>query len=340
MSHRNKPHEVNVFLTSGSFRVFGVMIVFVNRKCRHGATATEATMRKSTPILLSAGLLRLSVAVFLIISLACVVPSLSVATPDPNSVGTAIMATMISAVTQTAGAGVPVGLVDTPLPTLTELPTLSPTATLSPTPVFTNTPLVPQISVSVDTNCRVGPGKIYDRVGALLVGEVAEVVGRNPTGDYWYIRNPDQTNGFCWLWGEYATVTGNFIVLPVYTPPPTPTPAPGFEAFYAGLETCAGWWVEIGLTNTGGVPFQSVSLTVRDTDTDIVLSMYSDSFTDIDGCLDSSTRDVLNPGDTRTISAPAFAYDPDGHQVRATITLCSGNGQSGACITEVIKFKP
>ena len=291
-------------------------------------------MKKSTPILLS-------VTVLLIASLACALPTAP--TQDVNAMETAIMQTMVSAVTQTAVAIIPVAIMDSPVATLTpELPTATqtPTATLSPTPIFTFTPLVPQISVSMATNCRVGPGKVYDRVGALLVGQVAEVVGRDLNGNYWYIRNPNQSNGFCWLWGEFATVTGNFSVLPVYTPPPTPTPMPAFEAEYDGKDTCVGWWVEIKLTNTGGLPFKSVSLTVRDTTTDIVLSMYSDTFTDVDGCLDSSTKDVLNPGAHRTISAPPFAYDPSGHQLRATITLCSAIGQNGTCVTDVIKFTP
>ncbi len=41
-----------------------------------------------------------------------------------------------------------------------------------------------------------------------------------------------------------------------------------------------------------------------------------------------------------TVSAPAFAYDPSGHKLRATITLCSRDEQNGMCITESIKFTP
>ena len=290
-------------------------------------------MKGSTAILLS-------VSVLLIVSLACAMPA-PASTQDVNSLGTAIMQTMVSAVTQTAGVVVPIDVVNSPVPTFTpESPTLTPTATLSPTPVFTFTPPVPQVSVSVDTNCRVGPGKVYDRVGALLVGQVSEVVGRDYTGSYWYIRNPNQSGGFCWLWGEYATVTGNWAVLPQYTPPPTPTPMPAFEAFYDDLDTCAGWWVDIELDNTGGLAFRSISLTVRDTETDATVSMLTDGFTNIDGCLDSSRKDVLNPGDTRVVSSPAFAYNPVDHELRATITLCSNLGQSGTCVTEVIEFTP
>ena len=298
-------------------------------------------MLKTIPTLLSTGQLRLSVGILFAVLQGCSLPGISMS--DPNSVNTAIAQTIVVGLTQTAEAIIPIDLANAQTATQTftpALPTLTPTETLTPTPVFTSTPLIPQISVSEPTNCRVGPGKVYDRVGGLQVGEVAEVVGRDPVGNYWYIRNPDQTNGFCWLWGEFAALTGNISVLPVYTPPPTPTPTPNFDAFYEGKDTCVGWWVDIELENTGGISFESISLTVRDTVTDIVVSMFSDNFTDIDGCLNSSTKDALNPGSSRTVSSPAFAYDPSGHQLRATITLCSGNESIGICTTELIKFTP
>jgi hypothetical protein len=288
-------------------------------------------MRKSTPILLP-------VIALLITSLACGFPV--VPAQDVNVLGTAVMQTMISAATQTARGIVPVELLDTPTPSQTLTLIFIPTETLTPSPAFTFTPGVPLVSVSVATNCRVGPGKVYDRVGALLVGQMAEVVGRDETGSYWYIRNPNQSNGFCWLWGEYASLTGNFATLPMFTPPPTPTPVPAFEIAYHGLDSCAVWWVDVKLTNTGGISFESISLTLRDTETDIVVNMYTDSFNDIDGCTGSSSKDVLNPGANRIVSAPAFDYDPTGHKLRATITLCSSDGQSGMCVTESIKFTP
>jgi len=302
-------------------------------------------MRKPPPILLS-------LTALLILSLACAVsgtpgtPGVPTSTQDLNVLGTAIMATMISAATQTAAAVVPPSVVvdsPTPWPTFTSvppLPTSTPSATLSPTPFFSSTPLVPYISVSVATNCRVGPGKVYDRVGALLVGEVAEVVGRSANGEYWYIRNPNQSNGFCWLWGEYATVTGNIATLPVFTPPPTPTPMPDFGAAYARREACGDrWWVEIRLRNTGGLAFQSISLTVRDLTTDVVVAMSSDVFENIDGCKNKSSRDALQPGAVRVVSGPTFTYNPTGHNLRARITLCSREGQNGTCITRSINFK-
>ena len=106
-----------------------------------------------------------------------------------------------------------------PLPSATlsapVVDTFTPLPTLSPTLSYTSTSSVPTISVSVDTNCRTGPGKVYDRVGGLLVGETAEVIAKNPTNEYWYIRDPESPTGFCWVWGYYATVLGNTSIIPV-----------------------------------------------------------------------------------------------------------------------------
>jgi hypothetical protein len=183
-------------------------------------------------------------------------------------------------------------------------------------------------------------------VGALLVGEIAQVYGRDPTGEYWYIRNPDSGSGFCWIWGEYATVTGNIALLPVYTPRPrptatfTPTPSPGFKASYSGLDKCVGWWVETRLENTGSMPFKSIGITVRDTVTKVVVTKFANSFINKNGCNSVKSVDVLDPGKTRIVSAPPFNYDPSGHKLRATITLCSGTGQNGTCLTKTIVFEP
>jgi hypothetical protein len=293
-------------------------------------------MRNVPTILLSTGRLRLSVTVLLIVSLACAIQT----TPnqDIHALGTAVMQTMIAGATQTAQGNIPVDLPDTPTATFTAI--FPPAETLTPSPVFASTPIVSQVSVSVATNCRTGPGKVYDRVGALLVGQVADVVGRNSTGNYWYIRNPNQSGGFCWLWGEYATLTGNFAALPIFTPQPTPTPIPALEASYNSLDSCTVWWVNLDLTNNGGTSFESIAITMKDMDTGIVASMYMDVFEDLDGCAVSSSTDAFSPGATLIISGPGFDYSLRGHELRATITLCPRNGQDGTCITESIEFTP
>ena len=118
-----------------------------------------------------------------------------------------------------------------------EEPTItpSPTNTLDPTPTFTVA--VPQVSVSVDTNCRTGPGQIFDWIGALVVGEVADVIAvPMDQRDYVVIKDPD--GGRCWLWLEYATITGDLAGLPQWDIPATPTPVAGSIAGIVWEDKC------------------------------------------------------------------------------------------------------
>jgi hypothetical protein len=102
-------------------------------------------------------------------------------------------------------------------------PEFTPTITVTHTITPSGTSSVPMVSVSLDTNCRTGPGVIYDYLTALLVGEKVEVVGKytTVTPNYWVIKKDSYT---CWLWGKYATVEGDISGLPEMVPPPSPTP--------------------------------------------------------------------------------------------------------------------
>ena len=281
--------------------------------------------------------------------LACALPG----TPQENAHddgGTSAAQTVQAIVIATQRAGVTATVPASQTATLTftlEPPSLTPTQTLTATIAPTVTPLVPQISVSVPTNCRTGPGKDYEMVGALLVGETVQVYARDPTGTYWYIRNPDDPSGYCWVWGGYATITGLAAIVPVYTPPPTPTPtftptpAPAFDASYDGLVSCVtSWWTEIDLDNTGLITFKSVAIILKDTVTSTSVSDTSDEFVNNSDCTSSSSKSKLQPDKSVTLSAPAFSYDPTGHKLRATLTLCSETGQNGICVTDSFNFTP
>ena len=291
-------------------------------------------------------MITLSIVVF-----ACAIPAITL--QDSGAISTAAAQTVVAGFTQVAASVEAFPTLQKPTltftlkpPTVTSTFTETSTQTLTATPLFTSTPVVPQISVSVPTNCRIGPGKVYRMVGALLVGEIAQVYGRDPTGRYWYIRNPDLSSGYCWLWGQYATIDGNVAFLPVYTPPPTPTPtftptpSPDFKATYTGIDSCTGWWVEFELENTGSIPFKSIGITVRDTVTDVVVASFADDFINKNGCNSTTTRDTLAVGKSPVVSGPIFNYDPTGHKLRATIILCSDTGQSGTCVTKTKNFTP
>lgn len=97
------------------------------------------------------------------------------------------------------------------------------TTQFTQTPSLTPTAGNVQVSVSVETNCRVGPGTMYGILGVLFVGQTAEVVGRSASSDNWIIKLPSDPTITCWVWGQYATVTGDTSNLAVIAPPPMPT---------------------------------------------------------------------------------------------------------------------
>jgi hypothetical protein len=257
----------------------------------------------------------------------------TVAPPDPNAAQTAIVETIMAIQAQPATTAVnPVEAT----PTL-ELPTALPSA--SPTPEFTTTPVTPQISVSFDTFCRTGPGKDYEKVGILLVGETTEIVGRHATGQFWYVRNPDVGPEFCWVSGEYATISGNTLVLLVQTP--ASAPATDFEITYLGMGQCSGaFWSDIRLKNLSDAVFESMRLTIKDLDTSTFHDVSANDFTFTDGCGGSRSVDSLDQGGAVMISTPDFSYNLNAHNISVTITLCTDADFRGSCVTKSISYKP
>ncbi len=92
-----------------------------------------------------------------------------------------------------------------------------------PQPEIPSTTAIPMVIANVAASCLAGPGQGYDVIGTLDPGQEAQVVGRSMEGDYWLILYPPNPATLCWLDGASVTVTGNPVLLPVSTPPPTPT---------------------------------------------------------------------------------------------------------------------
>lgn len=105
-------------------------------------------------------------------------------------------------------------------------PIPAPTATLAPTQVA---PL-PLIKVTVPTNCRSGPGPDYPIASYLPVNQMMNIYGRNKASTWWLIPDPVTGEGYCWVWGGYALISGSVSGVPIVTAPPPPTstttPAP------------------------------------------------------------------------------------------------------------------
>ncbi|MBT3391333.1 MAG: hypothetical protein HN413_13095 [Chloroflexi bacterium] len=144
-------------------------------------------------------------------TLACGIPT-TTATPDgPNLEATQLAATIV-ALQQNQNA-------PTTAPTSEQAPanTQAPEATTAPT-----VPGKPMLSVSVNTNCRSGPGLKYPITGSIVTNGSFEVVARPASSDpYVIIKNPGG-GADCWAWLEHATITGDTSALPTISAPPIP----------------------------------------------------------------------------------------------------------------------
>jgi hypothetical protein len=145
----------------------------------------------------------------MILSTACLWPS-AAAVPESNA-----------AITQTWAALSAFSQQETEEPSDVED---EPQSEEQPEATSTSTPGPPMISVSVDTNCRSGPGLIYEYLGALMTYEEAEVLAQSTVPGFWVIENPDLLGSECWVGEQYASIQGDTSGLPVRTPPPTATP--------------------------------------------------------------------------------------------------------------------
>lgn len=259
------------------------------------------------------------------------------------------IATPVCAETSTASPTAPLTPSMTATPSLTPEPSTTPTVTISPTAIVIASPtaVVPMISVSVPTNCRAGPGLPYPVEGYLLVGETAQIVARDPTGNYWQIPNPDDIGDYCWVWNGFATISGYTGGLPMYTPPPTPTPtatatpSPSFELSYQGLVWCTSvWWAQIEIENTGPSTFRSIEFTLRDLDLDTAVSDEANQFVTKPNCSSSTSEVTLSPDESVIVSSPALDNDPGGHKLRARIMVCTKVDLGGECITKTLNFTP
>jgi hypothetical protein len=284
------------------------------------------------------------VSVLLLLVSACNLPVGPAAVGGTNPEPTVPIETQVAGIvasTEAAQTALANAVASTMAAMSTNTPELTFTPSLTPTLTFTFTPNVPLVSVSSNTYCRSGPGAPYDILGTLNVGETAEVIGRNVVGDTWIIKLPSNPAITCWLWGYYATVVGNTSGLTVYTPPPTPTPVPAFTFSYHFWGVGPGYQCLLfEVTNTGQSSWESYTLAVHDITHGDTGLKSSDDFTGYDTwCGPTETLLDLTPGESGTASVKTYmVHDASGDHFDATLTLCSGNGQTGSCLTKSINF--
>jgi len=222
-------------------------------------------------------------------------------------------------------------------PTLAEILTMDETLE---TPEFTLRG--PAVQVSVDTNCRSGPGVDYSYQGALLVGDEASIFGTDPSGGWYYIDNPSEEKGYCWIWNHYAQTSGSISPLPVFTPGPTSVPEPRFSVGFREVESCGGaWQVEFEIVNTGVYTLESVSTFVQDTVTNAKTGSSSmNGFEKKTGCTLNQKPENRGPGESGFTVSLDLSNNPTGHLTYASVTVCTLDNLVGKCNTREFYFTP
>ncbi len=224
-----------------------------------------------------------------------------------------------------------------PTPTFTFSPSLSPT--LAPT--LTLTPAFARVTVGADTNCRSGPGTVYDILGLVKAGETAEVVGQDADRGNWVIRLPSNPIIICWIWRASSTPAGNVDQAPIFTPQPTPTTAIDFGLSYVGYTSCSGaFYVKFKIINTSEFTWESNQVNVTDRTTNVTATINRNTFSNYDGCTLVGNDHNLAPGEVGVTTSNGLSNNPVGHDMKATVQVCSLDGQTGTCAAKSITFTP
>jgi len=160
----------------------------------------------------------IALAILAIVTLACSTTTAAPATPDLADMQVAVQQTLDYENAVNAQLTQAVQSAQPPAPT-------QQAPTQEPPPTVQVTSSVPLFSVSMDTNCREGPSaEIWKAIGAVLVGQKAEIVAKYEKGHWYIVKNPANPNERCWVYDFYATIEGDTSLLPKVTIPPTPTP--------------------------------------------------------------------------------------------------------------------
>ncbi len=123
-----------------------------------------------------------------------------------------LFASLIMIITLACG-GTTVTPTFTPLPTQTNTPI--PISSPTPTPVVMKLTIIDKI-----VNCRYGPSTAYELINELHEGEVTRATGRDESASWWYIRDPGNPDGFCWVSGTVTQLDGDGQKLPLVPAPP------------------------------------------------------------------------------------------------------------------------
>ena len=220
---------------------------------------------------------------------------------------------------------------DTPTETATETPLSTPTDTATPVP--------PMAEVNRESNCRVGPGGVYDLVATYQAEKILEVVAKDLGGGYWFVRNPDLPEEQCYLLGQNITITGDTASLPQFTPRPSPTAAPYFTIEFWKFDICQGRnFAVFNVTNVGSLPFRSHYIRITDQKVNQSVEQVSNAFDLRVGCVLARNIAPLEVGGTGYISSPVFTWNAINNRLQVVIQLCTEQDLKGTCVIQTLRI--
>jgi hypothetical protein len=237
-----------------------------------------------------------------------------------------------------------------PTPPAMSLAEATSTPTLTPAALTSATPEGVWLDINQNTNCRIGPTSSFAVVNVMEKGRHLQAVGRSTINGYYYVINPALTNSFCWIWNQYATISGDTSSLPVYTPQSsptptlTPTPIADLAVSYIGVTACGtDYSLRLNVVNTGSTTWRSVKMIVTDNTTSTVFTHSADLFYGYNGCTSDATQADLTQGESSYLSnyAPGqLTYNPAGHSLTVTLIVYSADGLTGTSITKTLTVNP
>ena len=209
----------------------------------------------------------------------------------------------------------------------------------------------PVIVASVDTNCRTGPGAEYAKVGYLGAGKQAVVLGKEPSGNFWLIANPQNSSQNCWVWTVTTTLTGDEASLPVVEgsggaveppvqQPPSENGSMSATVKFSSIIVCNhASWVIFHAVNTSSLWIKSVDSRLQESGShrDLGATRTNRPFLQApQGCPPGVTD--LKAGSEGYFAVKLNSSAKVEDNIDAVIKLCSEPDQAGKCTSVWVNF--
>lgn len=224
------------------------------------------------------------------------------------------------------------------IPTSTSTVTSTATLTLEPSATFTPEP--PKAEVVRESNCRIGPGGLYDLVAKYPVGQMLDVVAKDLGGGYWFVQNSEKPEEQCYLLAQNIKITGDTELLPKFTPLPSPTAAPYFEVTFRKFDICENRnYVVFDIVNLGSFAFRSVYIRVINQKSGESVEQAFNAFDLRVKCVLAKNIAPLDPGKSGYVYSPQFKWSGQGGRLRVIIMACTDKNLKGSCVTQTVDLE-